>query len=125
MALSEGQIYLNFNQANAKADELDQAADKLEKEAIQEMQSIISAVGYNWVGDNATAYIAKCKAEMQKLQQVAQNIRKTASTIREIAERLKAAELEALRIAREEEARRERERREQEEREQQQQKQTR
>lgn len=122
MALSEGQIYFNFSQANAKADELDRAAKKLEKEAIQEMDSIISAVNHNWTGDNATAYIAKCKTEMTKLQQVAQNIRTTASTIREIAERLKAAELEALRIAREEEARRERERREQE---QQQQKQTR
>lgn len=100
MALSEHVINFNYNQAIAKADELDAAAAKLEADAVTEMDSIISGINRNWTGDNAEAYIQKCTKEQAKLNDVATSIRNTANTIRTMAANIKAAEMEALRIAR-------------------------
>lgn len=99
MALAQHIINFNYNQAIQKADDLDAAAAKLEADAVAEMDSIISAINQNWTGDNATAYIAKCTQEQGKINDIAQSIRNTASTIRTMAANIKAAEEEALRIA--------------------------
>lgn len=113
MALSEHQIIFNYNQAMAKAQELDTAAAKLESDAVNEMDSIISSINRNWTGDNAQAYIQKCTKEQSNISAIAQSIRTTASTIRTMAENIKRAEMEALRIAREQAAAAERARQEQ------------
>lgn len=99
MALAENVIIFNYRQAISKADELDAAATKIEADAVGEMDAIISAVNQNWTGDSAEEYINKCSTEQIKIGNIAGNIRETAQTIRSMAETIKAAEMEALRIA--------------------------
>lgn len=99
MALSEAVINFNYNKAISKAAELDSAAAQLEADAVNEIGRIMTSIKRDWEGKNSEAYVEKCKQEQTKLQEIANDMRSTASTIRTMAENIKAAELRALAIA--------------------------
>ncbi len=99
MALSESVINFNYNKAISKAVELETAAGRLESEAINELGNIIVAVKRDWEGNNSDEYTAKCIKEQRTLQDIANDIRSTASTIRTMAQNIKDAEMRALAIA--------------------------
>lgn len=104
MALSESTIYFNYGQAMSKASELSAAAGKLESGAVNDIGTVITAVKRDWSGANADEYTSKCAAEQEKLRQIVNDMRTTASAMKTMAENIKAAELRALEIARAEEA---------------------
>lgn len=100
MALTEAVINFNYNKAIGKAAELDAAASQLEADAVTEIGTIVTAIKRDWEGKNSDEYTSKCLAEQRKLQDIANDLRTTASTIRTMAENIKQAELKALAIAR-------------------------
>lgn len=100
MALSEAVINFNYNKAISKAAELESAAGKLEEDAVNEMGTIITAVGRDWEGKSSDEYTLKCTKEQNKLREIASDIRNIASTIRTMAQNIKDAEMRALAIAR-------------------------
>lgn len=115
MALSEYTINFNYNQAIAKADELDTQANNLENNAVNEMGSIMASLRRDWEGNNSTEYVAKCTTVKSNLEAIVAQMRTVAAGIRTMAKNVYDAEMRALAIARAEEAaRRERERQERE-----------
>lgn len=101
---SRYQIQMDFNKAGQKANELDGIADRLSSVAERELPNILDALGSDWKGDNADAYIRKGAGVGENMRETVKDLRNTASTIRTIARNIYNAEMEALRIAEEREA---------------------
>jgi len=59
----------------------------------------IASIRANWSGENADAYIQKCNAVNDKIQNTIKDLTNSASTLRTIAKRTYDAEMENYRIA--------------------------
>ncbi len=100
MALTEEVIRFNYDRAMEKAGAVEAQASNLENSVVEEMGSVVVALRRDWEGESATEYIAKCNAMKGNIEQIASEMRSTASSIRTMAKNVYDAEMRALEIAR-------------------------
>ena len=98
---SRSEINFQYSRAMKQAQQLDSAAARLKRAADNNMEAILNEVYLAWKSENTPLYIRKGQKVEQEIHAIAENLTKTANTIRTVAERLRAAELEAWRIAHE------------------------
>ncbi len=96
---SEYEIYMDYNAAIRQAERLESIARKVRSMGQESMSSTFNSIRASWTGENSEAFLDKGNVLKSKVLRVADDVAKTARVIREIAERTKNAELEAIRIA--------------------------
>ena len=96
---SLSEIYFNYDQAIAQANQLDNVAKKLQNAANNTMEDVLNEVSRVWKSDSAPQYIRKGQKVEGDLRTSSNNLKQIASAIRTIARRVRDAELEAWRIA--------------------------
>ena len=95
------EINFNYQRAVRQASQLDDIARRLKTAATADMENILAEVNRAWQSDSTPQYIAKGRKVKGDISTTAQNLKDIASAIRTIAERVRAAELEAWRVAHE------------------------
>lgn len=96
---SKAAIEFDFRQAMNRADELEQVAAEMKRMANNDMQSSLQQLSVAWKGEAASAYLTKGGRLKDKVVKSANDLNKTASTIRSVARRVYNAEMTAYRIA--------------------------
>ena len=96
---SKAAIEFDFRQAMNRADELEQVAAEMKRMANNDMQSSLQQLSVAWKGEAASAYLTKGGRLKEKVVKSANDLNKTASTIRSVARRVYNAEMTAYRIA--------------------------
>lgn len=99
MAKSASEIRMNYNNAVRQADSLLQIARELRSAANNDLSDCVSEISCNWTGDNSRAYISKCSSLKANILKNAEQLEKTADTIKRIAKNIYDAEMRALRLA--------------------------
>lgn len=98
MAKSKYAIYMDFNAAKKRAEDLERIAGELEGMTGNSLPGCLNSVNSNWKGNNATTYIGKGNAIKENISGVASGLRTTAGTIRTVAKKAYDAEMAALEI---------------------------
>lgn len=93
-------IYMNYRQAMEQADQLDAQARQLSELAGARLEETITRMGTHWKGENANAYLAKCRILQEKLRKTARGLSNAAAALRTSAKRTYQAELRALELSR-------------------------
>lgn len=96
---SASEILFNFNQAKKRAQELEDTAAQLRKLANDELGQTLDNLAAAWKGEAATAYLNKGVRLKAKIIQSAKDLDSTATVIRNTAQRIYDAEMEAYRLA--------------------------
>lgn len=99
MAKDLGTIYYDYEKAKEQAAELERIAKELEQVANNEFNTALTGIYNAWKSDTAPAYIKKGKQVKEQLEKRASEIKKTASTIRSIAQNVYNADMHAYRLA--------------------------
>lgn len=99
MAKKTFEIQMDYYDALHQADSLNEIARSLRNSADRELAECIGEIRHHWTGSNASAYLSKCESLRSSLTGLAENVEKTASTIRQIARNTYDAEMEANRLA--------------------------
>jgi uncharacterized protein YukE len=94
------QIYCDYLKARKKADKLDEIANKLKKLSEGNIKNELSLLNSFWQGDGMSIYNKKGEEITSEVSIVVGDLRKTANTIRAVAERNYKTEMKALEIAR-------------------------
>lgn len=97
--MSNLMIQLNYTQAIEQAEQLSKMADEIKDLSEEEVAKLITDLGSCWEGENASAYIAKVEILKRNLEKTAEDIKKTSTTIRDMATNIYNAEMEAEKIA--------------------------
>ena len=90
---------MDFANASRQADELDQIAQSLNSLAKNDFDSCLRGVASDWKGENAAAFCRKGEKLGGYIQQSVKDLKKTAATIRTIAQNTYQAEMKNLEIA--------------------------
>ena len=98
--LTEAKINMDFRQAMAQADKVDNLADRLSQVANDQLGDTLQNLSYGWKGDNAEAYLKKGARLQGKITMSSSDLHSIASSIRTAAQRIYNAEMQALDIAR-------------------------
>lgn len=93
------QIIFNYRSLKRQADELDQAAGKLDRSCVSRVNESIEILSAGWTGENARAFIQKEEALRDRIVKRADLLRRTAEEIRNAADALYKAEMSALELA--------------------------
>ena len=96
---SEYQIYMDFRRANQVAEDLRGIARSTRNAADQDLQGALSRIQSNWEGENAEAFQAKGKRLRNQVDQLAQDVDRSANAIERIAQNTYNAEMRAVQIA--------------------------
>ena len=96
---SKYQIELDFKASINQAQKLENIASNIKKMSENDLEACMNQVKANWESTNATTFINKGRTLQQQISATAKELKKTAKTIRGIAETTKRAEMEAIRIA--------------------------
>lgn len=99
--MTKFELYCNFVAAKDKADELDNIANKMRKVATDKLCDELQTLSNSWTGEGAEVYRRKGKEMIVQIEMSADNLKKIASTIRTVAERIYNTEMRALQIAQE------------------------
>lgn len=99
MAKNAFEIHMDYNRAIRQADLLERTANEMRNSAEDELQDCMSEISYNWAGENADAYLAKCSQLRASIVNTAHKLETTAETIRKIARNTYNAEMRALELA--------------------------
>ncbi len=99
MAYSAQQIQLNYNQAMAQANKLDDLAADLKRIAEKNVNDTLGKVNGNWSGDSARQFIQKGAKTQSDIIATARQLRNVASAIRTAAKNVRRAEEQARQIA--------------------------
>ena len=98
-------IQMDYNKAIAKADELDDLKNDINRCIYDELEVRKKQIQKSWRSDcNETKYEEKYHLVIGEIRNTMKNMTMISSTIREIAKNTYDAEMEALRIAEEREA---------------------
>lgn len=97
--MSRYTIEMNFSRAKHQAEQLEEAASRLEKIASGSIDEALGTVSGNWKGENADQYLRKAQTVRDKLLTTSGDIKGTAQTVRTIAETIYKAEMAALELA--------------------------
>lgn len=95
MARSYHAIQMDFSKAKRQARELDDVAANLRKLSNDKMELALNQIALNWTGDNSTKYVSKGKTLQGNISNTADALREVAQAIRDIAEVIYEAEMEA------------------------------
>jgi uncharacterized protein YukE len=99
MAKSLIDIQMDFNKAKSQANRLDEIAKELTQIADSQLGGVLSGVNSAWKSDTASEYIKKGKTVQDQLKKRANELTKTATSIRTIAQNTYNAEMKAYRLA--------------------------
>lgn len=94
---------INFNYARAiqQAERLETLSVRLKQAADNDMERLLNATRRAWQSDSAPSYLRKEEKVGAEIRSLSDELKKTARKIRVIAEEIRAAEMEARRIANE------------------------
>lgn len=92
-------IEMDFRQAMAQADRVDDAANNLSGVSNRQLEGTLQDLASGWNGENADAYLAKGAKLQSRINNSASELQEIASTIRRIAKRIYDTEMANLRIA--------------------------
>lgn len=92
-------IQLNFNQAMAKASELEEIAGGLMRAVNGSYEEALQITFAGWKGENADAYLRKGTQLEEQMMRTANQILQCAQELRRMAERIYRAEVYAASIA--------------------------
>lgn len=96
---TEYQINMDFQKAEAQVAELKQLASQLSAVADEDLNRTLGNIAASWEGENAEAFIEKGNLLKQKITKTAGELLSAAGALHSIAENIKNAELDAIRIA--------------------------
>lgn len=96
---TKAQIEMNFKQAIAQADKLDEQANNLKRLARNKLNGTLQTIAGNWKGMNAEQYLKKGQTLEDSIASTASELADVAGQIRTIARRMYEAEMAALTIA--------------------------
>lgn len=97
--MTKREILLNYNQAVRQATKLDQAANRLERLAADQLGSAVGTLRIAWQSDSSSQYYGKVGKVQGDIKTTAAKMRKIANSIRVTAGAVKQADLRALEIA--------------------------
>lgn len=100
LASKEAKIRMDFERANATAGKIEDIADALMKLHDDDLESALNSVQTAWTGEHANTFCTKFDTASADVVKSANNLRRTAETIRRMAKNTYDAEMEAIRIAR-------------------------
>lgn len=100
---SESSIQLDFQQAKARADELDRIASDIQNLANRDVDDAMQQLSRAWQGEAASQYLQKGGQMKDKMMETVRRLNDTATTIRNTAQRIYDAEMRALELARQRE----------------------
>ena len=95
------EINFNYERAIQQAERLEVLSVRLKRVAGQDMERLLNATRRTWQSESAPSYLRKGEKVEAEIQAMADELKKTARKIRTIAEQVRAAEMEARRIANE------------------------
>lgn len=93
-------IYCDYVKARNKAEKLDKIADNIKNLTENQISSELHTLSVAWQGEGMNIYIKKSEEVKYETEIVVKNLRKTAETIRNVAERNYKSEMKALEISR-------------------------
>ncbi len=89
-----------YEKAMTSADEIERLAKQLEQSASDNLEGVMGEMRSVWESENADAFCEKSRQLQTKLNKTASDLCKVAVSIRDIAHKMRAAELSAENIAR-------------------------
>lgn len=92
-------IEFDFRQAIKRAEELEEIAEDMKRLANNELEGTMQSLSSAWKGEAASAYLTKGTRLQEKVLKSSRDLKKTATTIRNVARRTYNAEKAAYRIA--------------------------
>ncbi len=92
-------INFTYERAIRQAERLEALSARLQRASGQDMERMLDALQRAWRSESTPAYLRKGEKVEAQIQTLSKELKKTARAIRDIAEELRAAELEARRIA--------------------------
>lgn len=95
MARSYRAIQMDFSKAKRQARELDDVAINLKNLSKDKLGGTLESLAYNWTGDNSVKYIGKGQQLQSNIASTASALEDVAQAIRDIAEVIYEAEMEA------------------------------
>lgn len=95
MARSYRAIQMDFSKAKRQARELDDVAASLKNLSKDKLGTTLENLAYNWTGDNSVKYIGKGQVLQGNIASTAGALEDVAQAIRDIAEVIYEAEMEA------------------------------
>lgn len=95
MARSHHSIVFDFKEAICQAGKLDEIADRMSGLTNRDFENTLNLTALSWQSDNSAKYIGKGRALKEKMNHTQEELHKTASAIREIAQIVYDAEMEA------------------------------
>lgn len=101
MAKTWDMIEADFKNATRQADELEQIAQNLYTFSQDSFQPCLSAVAANWKGENASVFCKKGTAASDSLLASAEELKRIAAAIRQMAQNTYDAEKRSCEIAQE------------------------
>lgn len=99
MAKSLVVINMEFSKAKKQAEKLEEIAREIEQTADDKMGNALAGINSAWKSDTAAAYLQKGTKVQEDLKTRAKELRKVATTIKQIAKNTYDAEMNAYRIA--------------------------
>lgn len=95
MARSRSAIRMDFRKAKRQADELDDVAEAVKKLSEKSLEETMGQIAANWTGDNSNKYLRKGKTLQGNISATARSLEEVAQAIRDIAEVIYEAEMDA------------------------------
>lgn len=95
------EMNFNYERAIQQAERLEILSARLKRVAGQDMERLLNVTRRAWQSDSDQSYLRKGEKTEAEIQSLADELKKTARKIRAIAEQVRAAEMEAIRIANE------------------------
>ena len=97
--MTKQEIMLNYQNALSRADEIDEAADRLHRIRTDRITAAENDMQAAWTGDNADRCTRKIRIFREELESREKSIRKLANALRKMARTFYMAEIAALKIA--------------------------
>jgi len=94
-------INFDYERVIRQAERLEALSVRLQRASEQDMARMLDALQRAWRSESTPAYLRKGEKVEAQIQTLSKELRKTARAIRDIAEEVRAAEMEARRIANE------------------------
>lgn len=91
------QVKVAYSRAKNQANEIDDIADSIEKKRIKLTDERIKLTGY-WRGTNANNYRDKMVQRENELSAIVADLRRIASTIRQVAKNSHDADMRAIKL---------------------------
>ncbi len=101
--MTAAKIRFNFDSARARANELDEIADMLRRKCLKGMQDAQEELAAAWKGENANRFLQKSERLELEIQKSAAKLHSVSEAIRQNARIIYDAEMQARRIAEENE----------------------